>query len=280
MTKPRVLFGNVITGVAGFLLAAGHFRTFDISLFISTTVGMTSVIASACAINNVFDRDIDIKMKRTKKRAVACGNMAVKPASIFASTLFVLGFAILTFMSTWLVVAIGAAGTIIYVWLYGAISKRRTVHGTLVGSISGAMPILAGYCAVSGQIDVAAAVIFLSLFFWQFATFYSIAIYRKKEYEAANIPLMSVEKGVRSTKFQIFFYTVLFVISTLLLTIFGYTGWIYFTIMALAGAYLIKLATEGLRAMDSNSWARRMFHASIKMLFLFSVMLAAGPWLI
>jgi protoheme IX farnesyltransferase len=277
LTKPGVLYGNVITGVAGFLLAAGYFKSFEFGLFLATIGGMTLVIAAACVLNNYLDRDIDAIMERTKTRAVASGAVPGRNAVVLAVILGVTGVIVLALWVNWLVVGIGILGFVVYVWLYGALSKRRSIHGTLVGSISGAMPILAGYCAVSDKIDAAAVLVFLILFFWQFPEFYSIAIYRRKEYKAAKIPVMSVVKGVKNTKIQIFIYTVLFVISTLLLTPLGYTGWIYFAVMALLGAYWIRLGARGLHSKDSDKWARGMFHFSLIILLSLSLMLALGP---
>lgn len=279
LTKPGVLYGNVITGVAGFLLGAGVFQTFDIWLFLATIGGMTLVIASACALNNVFDRDIDVIMERTRTRAVAHGDIPVRDATLFAIVLGALGMGLLVLWTNWYVVGTGVFGYVVYVWLYGTLSKRTSIHGTLVGSISGAMPILAGYLAVSNGFDAAAVLVFLALFFWQFPEFYSIAIYRRKEYAAAGIPLMSVVKGVRSTAVQIVAYTVLYVAATLLLTLLGYTGWIYFVAMLVLGLYWIRLAVEGLYASDIDAWARRNFHFSLVALLALSVALAIGALL-
>jgi protoheme IX farnesyltransferase len=279
LTKPGVLYGNVITGAAGFLLAAGYFAVFDVGLFVATIGGMTLVIAAACVLNNVLDQDIDRLMERTKTRAVARGDIPGRSATLFSLLLGLAGLVVLALWTNWLVVGIGVAGFVIYVWLYGALSKRRSIHGTLVGSISGALPVLAGYCAVAGRIDAAAAVVFLALFFWQFPEFYSIAIYRRKEYATAGIPVMSVVKGVPSTIRQIYFYTILFIVSTLLLTAFGYTGWIYLAAMLLLGLYWLRLANEGLTTHNSDGWARRNFHFSLIMLLAFSALLAVGPWL-
>lgn len=276
LTKPRVTYGNVMTAVAGFLLGCGYYKTFDLVLFIATIVGMTLVIASACVLNNVLDQDIDRIMERTKTRGVASGDVASLPAAIFSAVLGLLGIAILAVWVNSLVVAIGVAGFIIYVWLYGAFSKRKSIHGTAVGSVSGAAPILAGYVAVSDRIDSAAILLFLMLFFWQFPEFYSIGIYREKEYAAAKVPIMPVVKGIKSTKIQIFIYTLAFVITSLLLTIYGYTGWIYFIVMAVLGLYWIKLAADGLRTSDSVKWARRMFHFSLIVLLALSLMLSIG----
>lgn len=279
LTKPGVLFGNVITGAAGFLLAAGRQNSYDWALFAALIVGMTLVIAAACVLNNYLDQDIDKLMERTKKRAMAHGDIAGWRAVIFCIVLGSLGFVVLGLWTNWLVVSIGVVGFVTYVWLYGALSKRRSVHGTLVGSISGALPILAGYCAVSDRLDLAAGLLFFSLFCWQFPEFYSIAIYRRKEYKAANIPVISVARGIHPAIRQIFVYTLLFVASSLALTLAGYTGWIYFIIMSLAGLYWIKVALEGLRTPDNKmaeAWARRMFHKSLLMLLLYSVLLCVA----
>jgi protoheme IX farnesyltransferase len=276
LTKPSVLYGNVITGIAGFLLAAQHFHRFSPSLFLATIIGMTLIIASACTLNNYLDQDIDSLMDRTKKRAIVSGEVSGKNAVILSLILGFLGIGILSLWVSWLVVGIGIFGFVTYVWLYGALSKRLSIHGTIVGSISGAMPILAGYVAVANKFDIASILLFLALFFWQFPEFYSISIYRKKEYAIAKIPVMSVIKGIESTKKQIFIYTVLYVISTLLLTITGYTGWIYFVVMALSGAHWIYIAYRGFNTKNTNAWARKMFHLSLIELFLISLMVSIG----
>jgi len=277
LTKPGVLYGNVLTGAAGFLLAAaGHI---DWALFVAAISGMTLVIASACVINNYLDRDIDSIMERTKSRPSVTGAIKAGHILTYGIVLGVLGVAILYFWTNMLVVAIGLIGFITYVWLYGALSKRRSIHGTLVGSISGAMPIAGGYAAVSGQADAGLVIVFLILFFWQFPEFYSIAIYRRKEYAAAHVPVMTVIKGVRSTTIQIFAYTVLYVVSTLLLTVYGYTGLTYLIIMTLAGGYWIWLAAKGLSAKKPEIWARQMFRVSMYTILLLCVMLAVGPLL-
>lgn len=279
LTKPGVLYGNVITGVAGFLLAAGYFHTFPVGLFFATIIGMTLVIASACVLNNVLDQDIDRLMERTKTRAVAHGDIPGRHAAIFSAVLGVLGMLLLVLWTNWYVVGIGLFGYVVYVWLYGAFSKRKSIHGTLVGSISGAMPVLAGYVAVADRFDMAAVLVFLALFFWQFPEFYSIAIYRRKEYAAAGVPVMSVVKGVPVTTLQIVAYTLLYAASTLLLTLLGYTGWIYFVVMLALGLYWIRLANEGFTTADRDAWARRNFHFSLLVLLAYSAAISVGALL-
>lgn len=282
LTKPGVLFGNVITGVAGFLLASGNARHFSGGLFLATIFGMTCIIASACTLNNVLDQDIDSKMERTKKRAIVAGQVPAMRAAVFSILLGLIGIITLYLWTNLLVVTIGIVGFIDYVVLYGMLSKRLSIHGTLVGSISGAAPILAGYCAVSGRIDVGAILVFAALFFWQLPEFYSIAIYRHDEYKAAGVPVMSVVKGVYSTKVQIFIYTLLFLIAAFLLTSYRYTGYAYLLIMAIVGGYWLLLAVKGLRRNTpsvDDAWARKMFRFSLNVLLVYSFMIAVGSFL-
>ncbi len=277
LTKPGVLYGNALTAAAGFLLASNG--SIDFWLFIALCVGTTLIIASACVLNNYLDQDIDSKMERTKKRALVHGDIAGWKAVVFSVILGVVGLIILSVYTNPLVVLIGIIGFIDYVVLYGMLSKRLSIHGTLVGSISGAVPILAGYCAVTGTVDMGAVIVFLILFLWQMPEFYSIAIYRRKEYAAAGIPVMSVIKGVKSTTVQIVIYTILFVLSTLLLTVFGYTGILYFIIMASLGAYWIWLGFQGINAKKSEQWARRMFRFSLVILLVFCAVISVDAWL-
>lgn len=277
LTKPGVLYGNVLTGIAGFLLAS--YGAVDIPLFFATILGMSLIIASACVLNNYLDRDIDSLMERTKNRLVANGTIPGQNAVFFSIILGLLGLLTLILYTNWLVVGIGIVGFIDYVLLYGVLSKRLSIHGTLVGSISGAAPILAGYVAVTNTIDIGAVLVFLILFFWQMPEFYSISIYRRDEYKAAKIPVMSVIKGIKSTKVQILFYTLAFVVSTLLLTLYGVTGKTYFVVMAALGTYWTWLALQGLQAKDNNAWARKMFRFSLIILLAFCFMISINSLL-
>ena len=275
LTKPRVLYANVLTTAAGFLLASAG--NIDWLLFIAVCSGTTFVIGSACVLNNVLDRDIDERMARTRNRASITGDVSVRSAVIFSTLLAVAGFAILIAWVNWLVVVVGVAGFIFYVVLYGMLSKRMSMHGTLVGSISGATPVLAGYVAVTGSMDVAAVLAFLMMFFWQEPAFYSIAIYRRHEYANAGVPVITVARGVGFAKRQILIYTVLFVITSLLLYAFGYVGWVYLVVMAAAGAAWIGLGIGGLRTTNDDHWARRMFRLSLVVLLTLCVMFVVGP---
>jgi protoheme IX farnesyltransferase len=277
LTKPGVTYGNLITAVAGYLFAAhGHI---DWSVFAMLTVGTWFVIASACVINNYLDLDIDRVMTRTKKRPLVTGEVTPRQALIFGAALGIAGTALLSIFTNYWVVGAGILGWVTYVWLYGALSKRKSIHGTLVGAVSGAVPIFAGYMAAKGTIDIGSVLVFAVLFFWQMPEFYSIAVYRRSEYEAAGVPIISVVKGVRATIVQIFAYTLAFGVSALLLAAFGYTSIAYAVIVGACCLYWLWLAAQGLRAANPEAWARRMFRFSLIILLVFSLMISVDAYL-
>lgn len=277
LTKPGVMFGNLLTTLAGFLFASHG--NFDWQLFLGTAIGTAFIISSACVINNVLDQDIDAKMERTKNRPLVSGGADPTIATIFGIALGLFGFIILaTFTNTW-VVGAGIVGFASYVWLYGALSKRRSIHGTLVGAISGATPILAGYVAVKPGLDTAAILLFLILFFWQMPEFYSIAIYRRKEYKKARVPVITVQKSLEYTVNSIFLYSMAYIVTSLALFAFGYTSYTYVIIMGALNLYWIVLVSRGLRAAHINVWAKQMFRYTLVVLLIFSGLISLDHWL-
>lgn len=278
LIKPGVTYGNALTAAAGFLLASRG--DIDFKLFLLSLLGITLVISSACAFNNYLDQDIDKLMTRTKNRALVAGSVKGRGALIFASILGIVGFKILLLYTNLLTVGVVLIGFFVYVVLYGMLSKRLSIHGTLVGSISGAMPILAGYTAVTNDIDAGAVIVFLVLFFWQMPEFYSIAIYRRREYKTAGIPVMSVIKGVQSTKTQILVYITAFAVTSFSLSLFGYTGYIYLLVMTLLGLWWTWLGLRGFTTTNNDRWAREVFRFSLIVLVVFSVMISVDAWLV
>lgn len=278
LTKPGVTYGNAISAIAGFLFASHGM--IDWTMFFWITIGTTFVIGSACALNNYLDQDIDAKMERTKKRANLIETVGSRNALAFAILLGLLGFAILAAFTNWWVVLVEVVGYIDYVVLYGMWSKRTSVHGTLVGSISGAAPILAGYAGAAGGIDLGGWLVFAIIFVWQMPEFYSISIYRRKEYAAAGLPVSGVVRGVKKTSRQTFAYTFLFVLFTIALWSFGYASSItYIVAMSAVGLYWLWLGWQGLAAKDPDAWARRMFKFSLITLLLFCALISIDEWL-
>ncbi len=277
LTKPGIIYGNALAAAGGFLLAS--WGMVDIGLFVATLVGMSLAMASACVLNNYIDRGIDAKMARTKKRALVTGTVSAQAAVIYAVALGVAGTTILWIFTNPLVVAVGLGGGFAYLVLYG-IAKRRSIHGTLVGTLSGAAPLIGGYVAVTGQFDLAALLLFIIMVVWQMPHFYAIAIFRSADYKAAGIPVWPLKKGVLSTKRYMVFYIVMFIAASSLLTLFGFTGYIYLAVMMLVGLWWLRLGIMGWQTTDDVVWARRLFGFSLIVLLTFCVMISADALLL
>lgn len=277
LTKPGVTYGNLITTIAGYLFAAGG--QIDWSVFFALTIGTWGVIASACVINNYLDQDIDAVMTRTKKRPLLTGEVSSRQAVIFGALLGVFGVALLTIYTNYWVVGAGVFGWIVYVWLYGAFSKRKSVHGTLVGAVSGAVPIWAGWLAINPGFDVVGALLFLVIFFWQMPEFYAISIFRRKEYAKAGVPVSAVVRGEKATARQIFVFTILTSASALALIVSPLTSWTMIAVLALVCVYWLYVASKGLYAKDLAAWARKEFHFALIFLVTFCVMISINPYL-
>ncbi|PVZ11207.1 MULTISPECIES: heme o synthase [unclassified Pseudomonas] len=261
ITKPGIIFGNVLSAAGGFFLASqGHV---SLALLLATLIGTSLVVASGCVFNNCIDRDIDVKMERTKNRAMVQGLIPAPVALAYATVLGVAGLGLLYWQANLLAALFALIGFVIYVGLYSLYLKRKSVHGTLVGSLSGAMPPVIGYVAVSGTFDLAALTLLVMFSLWQMPHSYAIAIFRFNDYLAASIPVLPVKRGIRVAKKHILVYTFAFLLATLMLTFGGYAGMSYLAVAAAMGMYWLYMAWTGYKAADDRVWARKLFVFSI-----------------
>lgn len=276
LTKPGIVYGNLMFAAAGFLLAAdGHIK---FGLLLAALGGQALVIASACVFNNIIDRDVDSRMARTKKRAMVQKTIPLAAALAYGSILGIIGFSLLSLFTNWLTVLVVLTGFIVYVFIYAA-AKRWNEQGTLIGSVSGSVPPVAGYVAVTDHLDGGALLLFLILTFWQMPHFYAIATYRLKEYRAAGLPVLTVKRGIRAAKIQAVIYIIGFIIVSALLSLYGYTGYVYLVVMLGLGLAWLRLALKGFWAKDDNKWGKQVFLFSLLITVVFSSLLALNAWL-
>jgi protoheme IX farnesyltransferase len=201
-------------------------------------------------------------MTRTKGRALVSGSISPKHALVFASILGPVGLAILIIFTTYVAASLALLGLVLYVVVYGY-AKRKTVHGTLVGSLSGSIPPVVDYTAVTGHWDVAAWLLFIVFALWQMPHFYAIAIYRLNDYRAAGLPVLPASHGIKAAKLQILAYIVAFMAAVSLLTITGYTGRVFLIVMTALGLFWLVLGIRGYKATNNDAWARSMFKFSL-----------------
>jgi len=272
LSKPGIVLGNLVSVTGGFLL--GSRGAIDWQQGALVAAGVSLVVASGCAVNNVVDRDIDRRMQRTRHRPTASGAIAVPAALRYAAVLLVAGLGLLHASTQHLLPLILALlGYAVYAGLYTLYLKRRSVHGTLIGSIAGAMPPVVGYCAAIGGFDARAMLLLLLFSLWQMPHSYAIALVRAADYRAAAIPVLPLVRGHAAAKRQIIGYLLAFSAAAVTLGLFG-AGRIYLLSAPLACAGWLTVCIAGFRARDDARWARQVFFASIAVITVLSTAMA------
>jgi protoheme IX farnesyltransferase len=272
VAKPGIVFGNLITAAGGFFLASRG--NVEIGLLLPAIIGISLVVASGCVFNNCIDRNIDRKMTRTLKRVLAQGRMSPKAAVFYAGLLCLAGFTLLWTATNMICLAIVLAGFAVYAGLYSLYLKHHSVYGTLIGSLAGAAPPLAGYCAVSNRFDTGALILLSIFILWQMPHCYAIAIFRFQDYATASIPVLPVKLGIRAAKKHIVGYILAFMAASLMLTFGGYTGYTYLVVMIVSGLSWLVMAWSGYRTPDDRFWAKNLLVVSILNIFVLSVMMS------
>lgn len=277
LIKPGITLSNTLSGVAGFFLAASMV-SFSLSVFIGAILGIAFIIASACVANNIMDRNIDKSMKRTLKRDIASGVISLPKAIGFCVVLGLTGFALLILLTNLLTFWLGVIAYVWYVVIYG-IAKRTTPFSTIIGGVAGALPPTAGYTALTGNIDAAAIILFLILFFWQLPHFYAISMFRRSDYSNADLPVWAVRYGMKSTKLQIFISVVVYAIVTSLLYFYGYVGVTYLVLSSALSVYWVYKGITLYRKEDDIKWARTMFGVSLLVLLSILALISVGGYI-
>jgi protoheme IX farnesyltransferase len=270
LTKPGIIFGNLVSVSGGlFLGSQGHP---DVRVVLATLRGVGFARGGGCALNNLIDKDIDALMLRTQKRPLPNGRVSDIGALLLGLVLSVSGLFLLWQYANPLASLITLFGLAVYVLLY-SLWLKRTIHGTWVGSLSGAVPPLAGYCAASGQLDAAGLILFASFALWQLPHAYAIAVLHLNDYARASIPVLPLVRGVSRIKRDMPLYVAAFTLCAILLSFARYTGWSYLAVTVLLGAAWMRSAWRA-RNGDDRVWARQSFAWSIAMVMALSLMMS------
>lgn len=276
LCKPRVVLLMLLTVLVGMYLASPGWV--NLFLVFSTLVGVGLCAGSAASINHLVDRHIDSMMARTQKRPVARGRVSVTQALCFATTIGVLGLAILMLfvnqLTAWLtfITLIGYAG------VYTGYLKRATSQNIVIGGLAGAAPPLLGWTAVTNQLDPQALLLVLIIFTWTPPHFWALAIYRYEEYQHAQIPMLPVTHGIKFTKLSIYLYTILLIVVSILPFIIGMSSWLYLT-GALTLGLRFLLWSHRLYRTEKAVVAMQTFRFSIVYLMMLFVFLLVDHYL-
>lgn len=276
MCKPRVVLLMLLTVVVGMYLAAPGWV--DLSLIAFSLIGIGFCAGSAAAINHLVDRRIDSIMARTKKRPVAHGRVSVGQAIWFALIMAVLGQAILIIFVNKLTAMLTFITLIGYAGVYTGYLKRATSQNIVIGGLAGAAPPLLGWTAVTNQLDPQALLLVLIIFTWTPPHFWALAIYRYEEYKNAEIPMLPVTHGIQFTKLNVYLYTILLLVVSVLPVVVGMSGLFYLAGALGLGARFLYWAHK-LYCTDKPVVAMQTFRYSIVYLMLLFVFLLIDHYL-
>lgn len=270
LTKPRITFLIVLTSAAGFCLGAKG--SLDYVRFTHAMLGIALLSSGIATLNQYMERELDGLMRRTMLRPLPSGKLAPVEALVFGVCLTVIAEVYLALLVNPLSALLGLTVIAGYLFMYTPL-KTRTTLSTFVGAFPGAVPPLIGWTAASNEMTAGAWVLFAILFLWQFPHFLAIAWMYREDYKRAGIQMLPVvEPEGRITGQQIVAYTLMLIPVSLLPTLIGISGKLYFYgAIALGALFLVSSITAALS--KSRQQARRLLLASVLYLpLLFGLM--------
>ena len=260
LTKPRLNFLVVATSAAGYYL--GAIGAPELAPMAQAVAGTALVAGGAAVLNQVYERDTDALMRRTRMRPLPDGRVAPGDAAIYGGALAVGGLALLALRANGIAALLALATLVVYLIVYTPM-KRRSSIATLVGAVPGALPPLIGWAAAHGSISIGGWALFAIVFLWQIPHFMAIAWLYRDDYRKAGFPLLPVvEPDGRRTGRQAVVYAAALVPVSFVPTIVGLSGLVYFALASVLGAALVWLAVRFATARTDAS-ARALFFGSI-----------------
>ncbi len=279
LTKPRVVALIVFTAIIGMFLAVPGWPPWQALLL--GTLGIWLAAAAAAALNHLLDRRIDAVMARTRHRPLPKGHLAGSQVLMFALLLAAASMVILWWGTNPLAAVLTFGSLIGYALIYTVWLKRATPQNIVIGGAAGAAPPLLGWVAVTGEAHPHALLLFLIIFAWTPPHFWALAIHRRLDYEAVDIPMLPVVYGEAFTRWHILFYTVLMVLVTVLPYLTGMSGLFYLGGALVLGLAFLAYAIELLRRPEDVELPMATFRYSIIYLMaLFAFLLVDHylPW--
>jgi heme o synthase len=267
LTKPRVNALIVFTAMIGMMLAYPVGIAWDLALMFTATIGIALVAGAAAAFNCLVEQQIDKKMARTRARPTVAGSILTWQILVLAGIVGSVGLLILhqfvNPLTMWLTL-----GTFVgYAVIYTVILKPATPQNIVIGGASGAMPPILGWAAVMNTVSPESMLLFLIIFAWTPPHFWALALYRKKEYAQAGLPMLPVTHGNEFTQLHLLLYTFIMVACTLLPVAMKMAGMIYLVAVLALDGYFVYLAVKLFRKY-SDALAKKTFAYSILYLSL------------
>ena len=234
----------------------------SVSLMVVTLIGGTLAAGGANAINMYIDRDIDRLMIRTQGRPLVTGVLTPRAALVFAVVLEICAFVVLDVGANLLAACLALSATLFYVFVYSLWLKRTSKHNIVIGGVAGAMPVLVGWAAVTNSLSWVPVVLFLVIFFWTPPHSWALAIRHTEDYRKAGVPMLPVVVSLRVTIRSMVIYSVVLLLTTLVLIPIADLGLVY-GITALVSGMAFVLGAVRLGSDPTEARSMRLFSLSI-----------------
>lgn len=277
LLKFRLTSSVVFSAGAGYLLAT---PMFEWSTLLALVLGGFLVVGASNAYNQVWERDRDALMNRTKNRPVATGRLSVSEALV-VSTVALIGGISLLYSINHLSAIFGLASVILYTLVYTPL-KARTPWAVFVGAFPGAIPFMLGWVAATNDFDVEPGVLFLLQFLWQFPHFWAIGWVAYDDYARAGYYLLPNRKRDQTAANLIIIYTMWMIIVSVL-PVFGMTGSLTLSspaalIILALGAWMLSKGIA-LKKNPSGEYARKLMLTSVAYLPLVQIVYVIDRYL-
>jgi len=276
LTKPRVVQLIVFCAVIGMFLATPGMV--PARILFAGMLGIGLVAGAAAAVNCLIEQRIDAIMARTRARPLPRGTVNSAETLMFSGILGGIGLTLLYTAVNPLTMWLTLATFVGYAVIYTVFLKPHTPQNIVIGGASGAMPPVLGWAAVTGQMPPEAWLLFLIILVWTPPHFWSLALYRAKEYAAAGLPMLPVTHGAAYTRRHVFLYTVGLTLVTIVPFLIGMSGWFYLAVAVLLDAVFLMHSWRVWRRY-SDQVAQKAFRWSILYLALLFAALLVDHYL-
>jgi protoheme IX farnesyltransferase len=266
LCKPKIVLLLTLTAFVGMLLTIEFYS--NIFSGLASLLGFAFLAASSAALNQIFDRETDKNMERTKKRPLVKGDITLSQALTFTAVLLFVGSSMLLYFSNLLTLLITTFGFVFYSLVYTIYLKWTTPQNIVIGGLSGALPPLIGWTAVTNEISLLPLILVLIIFLWTPPHFWPLAIDRMEEYKKEGVPMMPIAKGVSRTKKEMVIYAVLLLGASLSPFFYGLTGYFYLIATTTLNLYFIYLCISYLND-ENNQLSMKIFNFSVRYMLLF-----------
>lgn len=267
LSKPLIVALLLVTTYGGLVMGGKAFPSASLTFW--TLFGGTLAAAGASALNQYIDRDLDKNMQRTAKRPLADGRLTPAEGLSYGLILCLLSYYVMAGYVNFLAALLSLTGIFYYVIFYSVWLKKKTVQNIVIGGGAGAIPPMVGWAAATGNLSLAAWILFAIIFMWTPPHFWALAIVRIKDYSRAGVPMLPVIEGEEKTRKQILIYTVELIAVTLLLPAFNLTGVFYLISAVVLGAFLLYAAWKVFQfGGNKNAWTMYRW-SSMYLAFIF-----------